>query len=82
MAYEQKPGDFTLYKNDFKTEDKHPDYKGRGLDLTGNPIEIAAWIKSGANGKFMSCRMSVPRRDEAPAKPAAKPQRDDSEIPF
>ena len=79
MAYEQKPGDFTLNKNDFKTEDRHPDYKGRGLDLKGNPIEVAAWLKTGPKGKFMSCRLSTPRADES--KPA-KPKEEDSDLPF
>ncbi len=31
MAYEQKPGDFTLFKNDKEGNEKRPDYTGNGL---------------------------------------------------
>lgn len=69
MAYEAKPGSFSLFKNDKKTTDKHPDYKGDGLDLDGNPVWVSAWIKQGKNGKFMSG--SIQAKDKAPkAKPA------------
>jgi len=54
MAYEHKPGSFTLFKNDRKESDNHPDYKGDGADIDGNPIWVSAWIKEGKNGKFMS----------------------------
>ena len=55
MAYEPKAGNFSLFKNTNKTSDKAPDYRGDGLDLDGNEIQVAAWIKQGKNGAFMSC---------------------------
>lgn len=85
MAYEHKPGSFSLFKNRHKEEgDKKPDYRGDGMDLDGNMIEVAAWIKTPASGgKFMSC--NIKRKDEqkttAPAKPSGKPF-DLDEIPF
>ena len=57
MAYEPKPGSFSLFKNDRKEKDSHPDYKGDGLDLQGNPVWVSAWLKHGAKGTFMSCSM-------------------------
>ena len=63
MAYEHKPGSFTLFKNDRKESDNHPDYKGEGADIDGNPIWVSAWIKDGKNGKFMSG--SIRLKDEA-----------------
>lgn len=68
MAYEHKPGAFSLFKNDRKTADNHPDYKGEGKDLDGKPIEVAAWLKEGTKGKFMSCNFKPARpRDSKPA---------------
>jgi hypothetical protein len=55
MAYDHKPGTFTLFKNDKKTADNHPDYRGPGKDEEGNEIEVAARLKDGNKGKFMSC---------------------------
>lgn len=56
MAFEHKPGSFTLFKNDKQGNDKRPDYTGTGVDLEGNKIKVSAWIKEGGKGKFMSCR--------------------------
>ena len=70
MAYEPKPGQFTLFKNDRKEKDSHPDYKGDGMDLDGNPVWVSAWIKAGNKGKFMSCSMQ--KKEAAAPKPAPK----------
>lgn len=82
MAYEAKPGSFSLFKNDKKEADNHPDYKGDGKDLDGNPIWVSAWLKEGKSGKFMSCSFKL--KDDKPAKKKADPVDDlpvDS-IPF
>lgn len=82
--YEQKPGDITIFRNRNKEEgDKRPDYDGKGLDLNGNEIRIALWIKDGANGKFFSGRLSeaqqkAPQQAAAPA--PARVNNDD--LPF
>lgn len=73
MAYEARPGSLTLFKNDRKEKDNHPDYKGDGMDLEGNPVWISAWIKEGQKGKFMS--LSIQRKESQPSqhdKPAPK----------
>lgn len=54
MAYNHKNGQISIFKNEQKTEDKHPDYKGYGKAPNGAPIEIALWVKEGRNGKFFS----------------------------
>ena len=92
MAYEAKPGSFSLFKNQYKDADNKPDYKGDGKDLDGNVIEVAAWLKEGANGKFMSCtfKLKEARPQAKPAAPAAKQAPEprftgaafDDEIPF
>ena len=33
-----------LFKNDKKTDDKHPDYKGSYMDVNGNDHWLNAWL--------------------------------------
>lgn len=65
MAYEQKPGQGTLFQNSYKKTDSHPDWKGTAVahrDIkAGETIELAGWIKSGAKGEFISMRLSDQR---------------------
>lgn len=87
MAYEPKAGSFSLFKNDRKEKDTHPDYKGDGKDLDGNPIWISAWLKDGAKGKFMSCSIQLKEQQAPVAKPTnqrvSTPDNfDSSDIPF
>ena len=66
MAWEPKAGSLSLFKNDRKEKDSHPDYKGDGLDLEGNAVWISAWIKEGAKGKFMSLSIQKKEQQAAP----------------
>lgn len=60
--YKPKPGDITVFRNTKKTpNDNQPDYDGKGIDLNGNDVRIALWVKEGRNGKFFSGRLSTPR---------------------
>jgi uncharacterized protein (DUF736 family) len=83
---QQRDNTGALFKNDFKTEDKHPLYKGKCM-VNGVEMEIAAWLKEGREGKkFMSLSFSQPReRTQAPPKQEARvgngPDLDD-DIPF
>lgn len=80
MSYEHKPGTFSLFKNDKKGNDKAPDYRGEGKDFEGHPVEVAAWLKDGGKGKFMSC--SFKRKEGRPA-PKPEPVKEvDEDIPF
>ena len=56
MAYEQRDGQGSLFKNDEKKTDKHPDYRG-DCTINGQKFWISAWIKTGKNGKFMSLNL-------------------------
>ena len=69
MAYEAKAGTFSLFKNQNKLKDTHPDYSGDGKDLGGNEIYVSAWLKEGKNGKFMSCSFKLKEAKQA-AQPA------------
>ena len=52
-----------LFKNNRKERDNQPDYTGK-IDVGGTEYELAAWIKEGKAGKFMS--LSVKPKDDQP----------------
>jgi len=82
MAYEAKPGTFSLFKNQNKQKETHPDYSGDGKDLDGNEIYVSAWLKDGKNGKFMSCSFK-PKEAKQAVKQEPAPVNDDlSDVPF
>ena len=72
MAYTPKAGSLTLFRNDRKEKDSHPDYKGDGMDLEGNLVWVSAWVKEGAKGQFFSISM---QKKEQPASAPAPIQR-------
>ena len=81
MAYEQREGGGTLFRNDKKGNDRAPDWRGDAL-LNGKKVKLAGWIKQGRNGEFISLTI----QEENYQKPNhQKPREDDSgssEIPF
>lgn len=72
-----------LFKNDAKSSDNQPDYKG-SLNVGGTDFWVSSWIKTSKDGKkYMS--LSVKAKDEAPAKRPTQqrqPAHDDGDIPF
>lgn len=78
MAYEQREGQGSLFKNDDKKTDSHPDYRG---DCTINGVKcwLSAWIKEGKNGKFMSLAIK-PKEAGGKMQPGAN--KEETEIPF
>lgn len=87
MAYQRKPGEFSLNKNDKGDNANRPDYRGEGLDLQGNPIEFSVWVKSGPKGEWLSGvikpKQARTRPETKPeAKPAAKRPLSEDDIPF
>lgn len=68
MAYEPKPGQFSLFKNEKKTTDNQPDYNGSGMDLSGQECWISAWVKR-PEGKKPFFSISIqPKDEQQPAK--------------
>lgn len=47
------------FKNDYKTEEKHPYYKGKG-NFNGIDFEFGVWIKENDKGKFLTFQFSEP----------------------
>ena len=67
----------SLFKNDRKETDKHPNYKG-SLNVAGTDYWISAWIKKSKEGStFMSLSVEEKGKEHRKPKPA-----DDMEAPF
>ena len=83
MAYEAKPGQFSLFKNERKEKETHPDYTGSGMDINGTDCWMSAWVKR-PEGKKPFFSISIqPKDQQATAQPAAdskEPPEDD--LPF
>ena len=80
---------FVLFKNDRKTEDRHPDYTGTFWDESNNEFFCDAWIKKGAKGSFMSGRIKPKKQkaeqsiyDDQPIRRGSIKDQIDDEIPF
>lgn len=50
MAYQQRDNSGSLFKNDRKEQDNHPDYTGTGM-YGGSEFYISAWLKETKGGK-------------------------------
>ncbi len=77
---------FSIFKNDDKQKDSHPDYKGT-LNVDGREFWLSAWLKTGKNGKFFSgsIKPKDAPRQSAPARKESggySPRDEDESIPF
>lgn len=52
-----------LFKNDKKSNEKAPDYKGK-VNVEGKEKDIAGWIREGKSGKFISIKISEPMKKD------------------
>lgn len=52
------------FKNDYKTDDKHPTWKGNG-NFNGQDFELAIWERTSPKGQFFSISFSEPYIKEA-----------------
>jgi hypothetical protein len=83
MSYEQKDNSGSLFKNDRKTTDKHPDRKGSAM-IDGVNYWVSGWVKQDKNGNpWMS--LSFQKKDgdqKAPAPKKTVSEDMDDSIPF
>ena len=88
-TYTPAEGKGTIFKNDRKTADNHPDWKGTAM-VNGALVDIALWSRDGKRGEFFSVGISparertaqpAPRQDAAPQR-TTSPRDLDDEVPF
>lgn len=73
---------FSLFKNDRKEKDTHPDLTGT-INVEGVEYYLNAWTKEGKKGKFISGSIKLKEAKSAP-KPVATTVDpfDDESLPF
>ena len=81
----------SIWRNEDKTEDKHPDFKG-SLNVDGVDFWVSAWKrKEGANPKAPALSFSIKRKESATSQSPTKPNEHkndgtvfdmDDDIPF
>jgi uncharacterized protein (DUF736 family) len=78
---EAKNNSGAIFKNDKKTKETHPDYKGKVM-VNGKEMEVALWVKESAKGlKYFSASFSEPYvAAEAPR--INVQQIDEDDLPF
>ena len=80
MAYIPKEGSGSLFRNERKNSENHPDYTG-SIMVNNREHYLSAWVKEGTKGKFFS--VSIGKEKEAKAfKPAGSDEIVDSDLPF
>lgn len=83
MAYQLKDNSGSLFKNDKREKDTHPNATGKAL-IGGVEYWVSAWTKDGQNGKWQSLAFKPVEQRTAP-KPAAKSDpfadMEDSDLP-
>ena len=82
---EQKQNTGAIFKNDKKTSQNHPDYKGK-INVEGKDFDVALWLKESAKGvKYFSVSISEPYVQTTPhVQPERTPTGDsvDDDLPF
>lgn len=66
MTYVPHPSAGALFRNDRKSKDTHPDYKGTLCLPDGSTMQLGGWIMTNDKGKYLSLRVSaaLPPRSE------------------
>ena len=80
---ETKNNSGAIFKNDKKTAETHPDYKGK-VNVNGADMEVALWVKESKAGmKYFSATFQEPYVKPPVLSPPAEPfAQDDDDLPF
>lgn len=66
MVYETKDNTGSLFRNNRKEKETHPDYTG-SIRIDNHDYWLSGWLKDGKQGKFFS--LSVKRKDGTAQRP-------------
>ena len=78
---ETKNNTGAIFKNDKKTKETQPDYRGK-VNVNGKEMEIALWLKESSKGlKYFWCSFSEPYVNETPKQVYTQIIEDD-DLPF
>jgi len=80
MAYEQKDNSGSLFKNDRKEKDTHPDMQGSAL-IDGVDYWVSGWTNR-PEGKKAYISLSFKPKEEAPDERAGEMKEEDDLIGF
>ena len=73
MAYEQRPGQASLFRNDKGGVETRPDYTGTGMTPDGKEVKLSAWVKKGNDGtQYMS--ISIQSKEQSTPVAAKQPE--------
>jgi uncharacterized protein (DUF736 family) len=76
MAYEQKDNSGSLFINDKKEQENHPDYKG-SVKIGGREYWLSGWKKSTKDGKkWLSLSAKAKEQRQDSGRPPAREQGD------
>jgi len=80
--FKHKENSGSLFRNEKKESEKHPDYKGSAI-INGAEFWLSSWINESENGKkYMSLKFQV-KEDAAYTPPSAPPpSSDETGLPF
>lgn len=67
MAFEQKAGTVSIFRNDKKQSDKAPEYSGKLLTPSGEAFDISLWVRESNGKKFFSGTIKEPYVKQQPA---------------
>ena len=84
MAFE-KIGQGFLSRNQYKDNDKKPEYKGKltiKLDGREMEVELGAWVKENERGKYFSIAASAELGPKEQQKTLGEGGSSDDEVPF
>tara|TARA_S200002703_G_scaffold118308_1_gene103962 strand:+ start:3558 stop:3824 length:267 start_codon:yes stop_codon:yes gene_type:complete len=88
MAYEQKNNTGSLFRNEKKETENHPDYNGSML-IDGTEYWISGWINTAKSSGKKYFGLSFKKKEAAPGKPALSglvehiaESPDDDDVPF